>query len=370
MLVAPIHTEIDKIDRNGWTRLIMQFDDATLYQTWSYGAVTKGARNVSHAVLRVGDEILGCCQVTVRRLPLFDTGIADIKWGPLWRRKGKLLEPDVFLQLIKELKKEYAINRRYLLRIWPGATGEHKQLLRSIFESERLSHCPAAGAYRTLCLDLSPCLDDLRKNFLQKWRNCLNKAERSGLTVVEGTSDGLYNTFLTLAQEMTERKKFTPGVDYGEYHCIQKDLPELIKMRIAVCEVHNRPICAAICSAIGDTGVYVLGATGDSGMGLNGAYLLQWHIIQRLKETGVRCYDLGGIDPRGNPGVYGFKVGIAGKSGKEEELLGEFHGCFARRAEVAKQVLNGAKFLRRQVRAMGIMKGRRPIPGKWPLRGL
>ena len=43
-----------------------------------------------------------------------------------------------------------------------------------------------------------------------------------------------------------------------------------------------------------------------------GSYLLQWTWIQWLKENGVRWYDLGGIDPDGNPGVYHFKKGFSG----------------------------------------------------------
>jgi hypothetical protein len=43
-----------------------------------------------------------------------------------------------------------------------------------------------------------------------------------------------------------------------------------------------------------------------------GAYLLQWTALQGLKENGIRWYDLGGIDPEGNPGVYAFKKGMSG----------------------------------------------------------
>ena len=39
---------------------------------------------------------------------------------------------------------------------------------------------------------------------------------------------------------------------------------------------------------------------------------LQWTLIKWLKERGVRWYDLGGIDPEGNPGVYSFKRGFSG----------------------------------------------------------
>ena len=67
-----------------------------------------------------------------------------------------------------------------------------------------------------------------------------------------------------------------------------------------------------VASAMGDSAVYLLGATSDSGLNSKGAFLLQWTWIQWLKENGCESYDLGGIDPERNPGVYHFKSGLAG----------------------------------------------------------
>src|SRR5208283_6155309 len=58
--------------------------------------------------------------------------------------------------------------------------------------------------------------------------------------------------------------------------------------------------------------IYLLGATSDDGLKSKGAYLLQWTLIQWLKGNDIRWYDLGGIDPDGNPGVYSFKRGFSG----------------------------------------------------------
>ena len=63
---------------------------------------------------------------------------------------------------------------------------------------------------------------------------------------------------------------------------------------------------------MGDSAIYLLGATSDDGLNSKGAYLLQWTLIKWLKENGIRWYDLGGIDPAGNPGVYHFKRGFSG----------------------------------------------------------
>ena len=63
---------------------------------------------------------------------------------------------------------------------------------------------------------------------------------------------------------------------------------------------------------MGDSAIYLLGATSDAGLNSKGAYFLQWTMIRWLKRTGIKSYDLGGIDPEGNPGVYHFKRGISG----------------------------------------------------------
>jgi hypothetical protein len=63
---------------------------------------------------------------------------------------------------------------------------------------------------------------------------------------------------------------------------------------------------------LGDTCVYLLGATSEAGLETRAAYLLQWNTILLAKERGIRWYDLGGVDPEGNPGVYHFKRGVGG----------------------------------------------------------
>jgi lipid II:glycine glycyltransferase (peptidoglycan interpeptide bridge formation enzyme) len=341
-----LDSQVDSLDCSRWSDLLPQFEDASLYQTCAYGAVTKGNKNVSSLVLRADNEIVGGCVVSLRYLPFLKTGIADIKWGPLWRKSRRPVNPGVFRRLIQDLKQEYGINRGLLLRIWPDATGERKESVRRILEEEGFRHNPAVKPYRTLRLDLSPSLEDIRKNFLQKWRNCLNKAEKLSLTVVEGTDPAMYDSFLLLLNQMRERKGFIPGVDYNVFRKIQAELPEPLRMRIALCKSDGESICGSVYSAIGTTGIYLFGATGDRGLGSNGGYLLQWLMIRRLKEAGALTYDLGGIDPDENPGVYQFKLGVAGRNGVEEELLGEFHGCFTPSATAARIVLKTSQFLR------------------------
>lgn len=348
MSLASLHIEIDKEDRNSWEKLIAQFDDASLYQSWAYGAPDKAKGRVSHIVIKEGEESLGCCQITIKKLPLYKAGIANIKWGPLCLKNGKAYNPEILTQLLLGIKEEYAIKRGYLLRISPLATEERKELLMDFFTRENFERNLSERPYRTFKLDLTPPLDDLRKNFLQKWRNCLNKAERNELTLVEGTSDGLFEIFLKLAQEMCERKDLSKMNNYIDYRKVQEKLPEPLKMRIMICKAGDEPIAATICSVMGNTGIYLLGATGQKSLKLNASYLLQWRMIQYMKENGVLYYDLGAFNPQLNPGVYHFKKGIAGKQKREEKFLGEFYGCFNLSGHIAKFLLDFAKSMRRR----------------------
>ena len=84
-----------------------------------------------------------------------------------------------------------------------------------------------------------------------------------------------------------------------------------LKLKIFIAYKNKTPISALIGTAMGNTGIYLLGATNEEGMKLKASYLLQWEMIKWLKQKDIIRYDLGGIDPINNPGVYEFKTGIS-----------------------------------------------------------
>ena len=87
---------------------------------------------------------------------------------------------------------------------------------------------------------------------------------------------------------MWKRKAFETTVDVEEFGRIQENLPETQRMRILICEQNGVPVAGVVASAMGDSAIYLLGATSDDGLNAKGAYLLQWTMIQWLKENGFR----------------------------------------------------------------------------------
>jgi len=185
------------------------------------------------------------------------------------------------------------------------------EIFRSAFEGFNPNQ-NAANTYRTFLLDLSPSLEELRKRLDKKWRNQLSRAEKNNLRVVSGNGLPEFRRFCIMYSEMKKRKSFETTVDVNEFSKIHSALPGSQRLLILTCEDASGPLAGLVASLMGDSAIYLLGATSDRGLNAKGAYLLQWTLIQWLKEKNAKWYDLGGIDPEHNPGVYHFKKGLGG----------------------------------------------------------
>ncbi|HMD84903.1 MAG TPA: peptidoglycan bridge formation glycyltransferase FemA/FemB family protein [Terriglobia bacterium] len=306
--------EVDRAAPPEWSEMLELFNDANIYQTWSYGRILWGEKNLSHLVLKHGGEVLGMAQLRIVRPTRLKFGMAYLRWGPLCERRGRPLDPEVATSMARALEEEYVGKRRLFLSVLPNAFDDSPRaaVMQSAFSSFTREAPVPANTYRTLILDLAPALEELRRRLDKKWRNQLSRSEQSGLKVIEASGIDEYRTFCLIYGEMRKRKTFESGVDIQEFGRIQEDLAEFHRMRVLICEDRGEPVVGLVASAMGDTAIYLLGATSDKGLNSKGAYLLQWTLIKWLKDRGFRWYDLGGIDPEGNPGVYHFKKGLSG----------------------------------------------------------
>jgi hypothetical protein len=345
--------EVDRATPEEWSGMLDCFADANIYQTWSYGAVRWGRKNLSHLILKRDGDVVAMAQLRIVRPTKFNFGMAYLRWGPLCHRRGRELDAEVVVSVAQALREEYVGKRRLLLQILPNSfVGTQRGVLfQSAFNSFAQEASTPANLYRTFVLDVTPPLDQLRKNLDAKWRNKLTQSEKKGLKITAGTSIDHYRIFCRMYNEMFKRKAFETTVDVEEFERIQESLPETHRMRILICEQNGVPVAGIVASAMGDSGIYLLGATSDDGLNSKGAYLLQWTLIQWLKENGFKSYDLGGIDPEGNPGVYSFKKGFFGA---DVSQLSPFVACdnvvssaIVRASLVAKGVVRGIGALRR-----------------------
>jgi lipid II:glycine glycyltransferase (peptidoglycan interpeptide bridge formation enzyme) len=306
--------EVDRANPAEWSKMLDLFDDANIYQTSAYGGVRWGERNLSRLVLKRDGEVVGMAQIRIIRPTPLKFGMAYLRWGPLWERHGRPLDPEVPGRMARAIENEYLAKRKLFLRVLPNAFARSPRaaLIESSFSRFTAEPRNAGNTYRTFVLDLIPSLEELRKGLDPKWRNKLSGAEKNDLKVVAGNGSDEYQTFCRIYDQMRRRKTFETTVDVHEFGRIQETLAESERMRILICLDKGIPVAGLVASAMGDSAIYLLGATSDDGLKSKGAYLLHWTMIEWLKRNGIRWYDLGGIDPEGNPGVYSFKRGFSG----------------------------------------------------------
>src|SRR5687767_14268314 len=115
---------VDNVTEPEWSELLARFDDASLYQTWAYGAVSWGERQLSHLILKRGQEVVAAAQLRVVQIPVLRRGVAYLRWGPLWRRRGATPDPRVLSSIAQAVVQEYAGRRGLLLRLVPNTFRE------------------------------------------------------------------------------------------------------------------------------------------------------------------------------------------------------------------------------------------------------
>jgi hypothetical protein len=346
--------DLRRIERERWIDLAGDFEDHNFRQCWDYAEMlaARASATAEHVVVGENGRPVGLASVRVKLLSRSGTGIAYIHGGPLVRRRDAADERAPLEHVLTALKEEYVDRRRLVLRIAPPI-GD------GAWNAARNEGLRAAGfrpadhlrPYRTMLVDIGRPAEDIRSGLAQKWRNCLNKAERRDVRVTQGREPTLFADFHPLFDELVARKSIAVELGADFYARLQTRLPERERLYLAIARVDGRPAAGVLASIHGDTAVYLLGASNDLGRATNAAYLLQWKVIRAASEAGCRWYDLGGVDAAANPGVHRFKQGFGGTElcapGPYELLPGRLRGTAVRAAERAYRAASVGRARRR-----------------------
>lgn len=305
--------EVDQVAAQEWSEICRRFGDYSIYQTWGFGEISAAhtGSQLSRIVVKYGDRIIGAAQVRIKKLPLLNSGLAYVYFGPMGSRGAACA--DEYAEVLDCVRSEYAKRRGLKVRIIPNMCSRPGDET-ACREINNVGYHPnkAAPPYRTFLVDLWPAVDALRKNLAQKWRNGLNQAEKRGVTVEVRVDDEAMRQFEELYETMWSRKQFETGVTVSSFRRLQQLLPPDEKLTIHLAYQDGMLAAGHVSSTLGDTCVYVLGASNDMGRDCKASYCLQWHAMLAAKQAGAKWYDLGGIDPAKNPGVYHFKAGLGG----------------------------------------------------------
>lgn len=336
---------LDVVPHQQWDREISFFADASYDQTTVFAASKWGPERVAACRVMHRGDLIGGAVAAHLTVPPLATGIYYVKFGPLWRRCGAAPAYWNYERVVRALRREFCDNRASLLTIVPRpnpdfAAREAELLIGAGFRVDE----PAPDPNRYL-VDLTA--DDPLAALSQKWRYNLKRARKEGLCVQElGPVEG-YKAFASLHRIMVARKAFACDDTVEVVPQFAAALPAELVPKVYLTYAGERPVAGAVVGKTGDMAHYLYGASSEEGLARHAGYLLQWHILERLRGSEQRWYDLGG--EAFEPGLRQFKRGLVGRQGQIFETPGEF-SCWTR---------PGAKWLRTAARVA--RSARRPM---------
>jgi hypothetical protein len=295
-----------------WSNISSGFQDLSLMQTWEYAEAKAemGPWRVWRATFVDGELVVGAVQALVRPIPRLGGGLVWINRGPLWRRSANV-DPSLLVLMMEELRHHWVEQQHMYLRIAPP-----------IWEAEgELNACERTGCrqvdgsvgWASARLDLSLTIEALRSHLQQKWRNCLNKAERIGFTAQCGSDSVVFHELLASYKTMLQEKQFQTNITPPFLCRLQESLPPGRKLWSFIGRHNEQVLGGILIATYGDTCEYLVGAINEAGRALNAGQFWLWQSVCQMKTLGYRWFDLGGMDPQHTPpGIFHFKAGLGG----------------------------------------------------------
>jgi hypothetical protein len=298
--------------RQKWDRQLIKFADCSPYQTYSWGQYQKTLGWEPCYFVAESDDgnVAAMFLGLLRRYPL--------KTGFMWCTGGPIGDFKTWDEnLPKTVLK--AINLKRLHVRFRCDSERDPQMVLFLKHRNWKQSISTITSNVSMELDLSVAENDFSSKLSRNWRRNLAAARENNL-VVKLCANPDVEEIYQVYSEMEKRKNLPPQFSKEKLENIFKSAgSNLIFYR---CEdASGNLLCFRGCLTIGDRAGDYLAATTENGVKQRASYLTLWQLLKDCRERGIKLYDLGGIDPWENPGVYRFKKETGAR---EIEYLGEW----------------------------------------------
>lgn len=305
----------------GWDAWLSRFSDASIKQTSAWARLKEGAWRPAAVAAMNGNAPLALALGLSRRAPL---GAATVLWfngGPVYRQPNRpeAMNLASLGKVLAEIKKAAEGLPRPVVRVnaYETSTVEAQLVMR---QAGFLRPLVPLSTGLTYVVDLTKSLDELRENLERNWRNQLKQAEKSAPKFELGTDDALLARYAPLHEELRRRKKLKgQALTLSDLKRMRDILGALITFFMV--SLDGKDACGGALWIHGKRGYFALSAANAVGLEHYLPNFMYWKAIEHLKAAGCEEFDLTGIDPRANWGVFNFKRGL---NARPVEQLGEW----------------------------------------------
>jgi len=333
MTVVPF----SKIDPAQWERFVGVHPYGWLYHTYRYNSWSEALYRRPDFEPSFGfaiverNEILGICPLILNKghylrpylfglikhgvelnsltteyaFPLVSLEINPKRQRKVWK---------ALIEEINRLCKDHSVDRFATRLIYPGHTKHFYDEMGAHFFKYGFTHLYSGQPRRAVIIDLSEDMNTILYNMDQDCRAAVKQAERNGITASEHSaldcdnhaSDAL-NAFHKLHQESWARTGLTAyPLDYfvSMISTLSSD-----NVRLYIAYNNKMPVAAALIHRFKDAAIYHNGCSTEEGYALRANNLLQWKIMESLKEDGCNFYELGIFNTSVGQNIKEYSVG-------------------------------------------------------------
>jgi len=283
-----------------WDQNLLCFDDFTHSQTFSWGEYRRacGWRPYRWAAYDKGEKIVAMTQGLLRAYP-GKTGVIWVAGGPVGNIEacGKTL--------MRAMMETTGMKRLYC-RINLARQHNAQDALTLQSNGWRRTGSPLLSGMSML---YNPLVDEAIRlaDCTRNWRHNLRRSEKHGLSVHLWEKPDIDSVY-AIYHSMQDYKNLSQQFSKNELETVFSFMGKHIVLYRCDDE-HGEPVSLRGCAIFGSKAWDLFAATSANGRKTYASYGLFWKLMQHCHAAGVKYYDMSGIDPLHNPGVYDFKKG-------------------------------------------------------------
>ncbi len=293
-----------------WDGYFKSIRRSTLLQHFTYAQANRAVNQTGtkHGIIKIDGANAGLIQLAEVGILNNLIHAVSLDRGPLWFDGYGTAEHAAafFCTFARQFPKR--LGRK--IRLLPELKDNNRNRM-SVARAGFLRRDGAPG-YQTIWLDLTESAEKLRANLNGKWRNILSKSERSCLAISDDWSGTTAVDFLNAY----EADRIARGYDGPSTKLLGQLLDFMVPRQEALilnATERGRLVAAILILLHGSSATYQVGWTSTSGRRLGAHHQLLWQAMLRLKNRGIRDFDLGGVNDEGAKGVKKFKQGLGGQ---------------------------------------------------------
>lgn len=307
---APATRRLTRVDtRSEWNDVCCEFGDAEFTQSFEWGEARRleGWRPTP-VVLRDGDRPVAAALLLVKSR--FGVELVYCPRGPVWQRRDRPTAASLasLAAMLDALCGAY--RNSALVCDWYS---DREQIPESMLRPKGFRRITDG---MTAIIELDATMESILASFHRKWRNDLQKAREGPLRVSCHVPPDHVDELYALADRMTVRKRFSIGVSHALATSFLRERNGEASALVRAVNPDGTTAAAALIVVFNGMASYLVGASvsnEDPAFSRGASNLVQWHALGWAKASGAHLYNLEGLDPLRNPGVYHFKSRMNGR---------------------------------------------------------